>query len=67
MIGMTGNEIEISSKNVVLRLRETAVNDATQQPYTAQEWEKTNGVQHILRSFGWRTNRNGKSEYIGRQ
>ncbi len=67
MIGMTGYEIEISSQNMVLNLRETAINDATRAPYTAKEWEKENGVQHVLRRFGWRTNRNGKSEYVVRQ
>ncbi|MGA7856200.1 MAG: hypothetical protein WCA15_22975 [Candidatus Acidiferrales bacterium] len=67
MIGMTGYEIEISSKNVVLNLRDTSINDATRKPYTASEWNKENGVQHVLRRFGWRTNRNGKSEYVGRQ
>lgn len=67
MIGMTGYEIEISSRNTVQNLRDTAINDATRQPYTAPEWEKENGVQHVLRQFGWRTNRNGKSEFIGRQ
>jgi hypothetical protein len=66
MIGMTGYEIEISSRNVVQNLRETAINDRTNQPYTAKEWEKENGTQHILRRFGWRTKRSGKSEYVGR-
>lgn len=67
MIGMTGNQIEIGSSNVVLNLRETAINNKTNQPYTAKEWEQENGVERILNSFGWKTKRNGKVEYIGRK
>jgi hypothetical protein len=67
MIGMTGFEIEIGSRNVVQKLRDTAINDATGQLYTAKEWEKTNGVTHILRQFGWAVKRNGRAEYVGRK